>query len=60
MFKVEIKTSGAAYSEDDVITYEGRLELKRNLEYISRKIDEGYDDGVIMDINGNKVGSWSL
>ena len=60
MLKIEIKTGGAAYSEDDVLTFEGRLELKRNLENISRKIVDGYDDGVIMDINGNKVGKWSV
>lgn len=60
MLKIEIKTGGAAYSDEDVLTYDGRLELKRNLEKISRRIVDGYDDGVIMDINGNKVGTWSV
>lgn len=60
MLKIEIKTSGAAYSEDDILTTEGRYELQRNLMDISRKLTNGYDSGVIMDINGNKVGNWSV
>ena len=60
MLKIEIKTGGAAYSEDEDITMEGRYELQRNLMDISRKITSGYDGGSIMDINGNKVGSWTL
>lgn len=60
MLKIEIKTGGAAYSEDDVLTVEGRYELRRNLMDISRKLMNGYDNGVIMDINGNKVGTWSI
>ena len=60
MLKIEIKTGGAAYSNDDVLTIEGRYELQRNLMDISRKLTNGYNEGVIMDINGNKVGKWSL
>jgi len=60
MLKIEIKTGGAAYSEDDVLTYEGRYELQRNLMDICRKITNGYDEGCIRDINGNKVGNWSV
>lgn len=60
MLKLEIKTGGAAFSEDDVLTYEGRYELARLLRKISVQIEQGDDDGVIMDINGNKVGRWSL
>lgn len=60
MLKIEIKTGGAAYSEDDILTTEGRYELQRNLMDISRKLTNGYDSGVIMDINGNKVGNWSV
>lgn len=60
MLKLEIKTGGAAFSEDDVLTYEGRYEVARLLRKISAQIEQGVDDGVIMDINGNKVGRWSL
>ena len=60
MLKIEIKTGGAAYSDDEVLTTEGRYELQRNLMDISRKLINGYNEGVIMDINGNKVGTWSV
>lgn len=60
MLKIEIKTGGAAYSEDDTLTTEGRYELQRNLMGICKKITNGYDEGYIMDINGNKVGNWSV
>lgn len=60
MLKIEIKTGGAVYRDDDILTIEGRYELQRNLMDISRKLTNGYNDGVIMDINGNKVGKWSL
>lgn len=60
MLKIEIKTGGSAYSEDDILTMEGRYELQRNLMDISRKLTNGYDNGVIIDINGNKVGEWSV
>lgn len=60
MLKLEIKTGNAAFSEDDVLTYEGRYEVARLLRKISVQIEQGDNDGVIMDINGNKVGRWSL
>ena len=61
MLKIEIKVGGAAYrDENDVLTTEGRYELQRNLMDICRKITNGYDEGYIMDINGNKVGNWSI
>ena len=43
MLKIEIKTGGAAYSDDDVLTYEGRYELKRNLTDIAQLITNGCD-----------------
>lgn len=60
MLKLEIKTGGAAFSENDVLTYEGRSEIARLLRKISVQIETGDSDGVIIDINGNKVGRWSL
>ena len=61
MLKIEIKTGNAAYSDDgDTLTMEGRYELQRNLMDISRKLTNGYNEGVVMDINGNKVGTWSV
>ena len=35
MLKLEIKTGGAAFSEDDVLTYEGRYELARLLRKVA-------------------------
>ena len=60
MLKIEIKTGGAADSEVVVLRAEGRYELQRNLMDICRKITNGYDEGNIIDINGNKVGNWSV
>lgn len=61
MLKIEIKTGNAAYSDDgENITDEGRIELCRNLDDIKNKIEDGYDRGYVIDINGNKVGEWDL
>ena len=60
MLNIEIKTGNAAFSEDEVLTYEGRSEIARLLRKISVQIETGDSDGVIIDINGNKVGRWSL
>ena len=62
MFKCEIKTGGAAFCNPDTgkedAWCEG-LELKRIFKKIMDDIEHGMTSGVIMDINGNKVGSWS-
>lgn len=60
MLKINIKTGGAAYSDDDVLTTEGRYELQKNLQSIGKQIANGWSDSVIIDINGNKVGNWSV
>lgn len=60
MLKIEIKTGNAAYSDDDKLTDEGRLNLAANLKVIANMIVGGESDGIIMDINGNKVGRWEV
>jgi hypothetical protein len=62
MFKIEISTDGAVFKEP----YEGTddrfqegLEIKRILEDVAGQIEAGMTSGPCMDINGNKVGSWS-
>ena len=60
MLKIEIQTDGAAYSDDDVLTFYGRHELRKNLMEIAKKIDIGCNEGTIIDICGNKVGKWKL
>ena len=37
-----------------------RSEVVRILKKITKQIDDGEDYGPIMDINGNKIGEWSL
>ena len=56
--EINFKTSNAAFDEE----CDGSLEYEtiRILKEICEKIENGYDHGVIMDINGNKVGSWKL
>lgn len=62
MLKLEIKTGGSAFTKYDSeeLSYEGRSELARLLRKVAAQIETGYDDGVIMDVNGNKVGSYTL
>lgn len=52
--KIKFSTSNAAFEEY------GTYEIKRILEKIIRQVENGHEDGVIMDINGNKVGEWEL
>ena len=63
MFKMEVKTGGAAFcnpdtGEEDKVC-EG-LEIARLLREIADVVEVGIGtSGSIVDINGNKVGSWS-
>lgn len=36
------------------------MSCKKNLQSIGKQIANGWSDGVIIDINGNKVGNWSV
>ena len=62
MFKLEISTSGAAFrnpfswEEDEVME---AAEIRSLLAKVSCELEHGRSSGVIMDVNGNKVGSWS-
>jgi len=60
MLKIEIETGNAAYSENDELTWDGRLNLAANLKAIVNMIVNGGNGGTIMDINGNKVGKWEV
>lgn len=60
MFELKIKTGGAAYRDDDGDLDKTSYELRRNLKEVEQKLENGYTDGYVMDINGNKVGQWSL
>ena len=52
--KIEFNTSNAAF--DECVEFE----VCRIIKTIIDKIEHGYTYGSIMDINGNKIGSWSL
>lgn len=62
MFKLEIKTGGSAfrepYSGEEDDWYEAR-EIARILDRVRDDLMDGLDHGVVLDLNGNKVGSWS-
>ena len=60
MFKIEINTGGAAYRDEDDELDRSAYELRRNLNEIIEKLEYGCQAGAVMDINGNKVGEWSL
>lgn len=62
--KIKFNTSGAAFNDEyadeatnDMYT---RDEITRILSVIITYIRCGDDHGPIMDINGNKIGEWSL
>ena len=66
MLKIEIKTGGAAFHCEDP---ENNPELDRIFlgnevgrlfVEIVTKISSGKNNGSIIDLNGNKVGEWSL
>lgn len=52
--KIQFTTSGAAFEDY------GDNEVRRILEGIADKVEHGYSDGSIMDINGNKIGFWEI
>ena len=62
MLKIEIKTGGAAFTNEDgeFDSYFGGKEIKRILAEVVDDIQNGYEEGYAMDINGNKVCNWTL
>jgi len=62
MFKLEIKTGGAAFKnpitgEEDL--YDEAAEINRMLSTVGADLRNGGTSGTLMDVNGNKVGTWS-
>jgi hypothetical protein len=57
MFRVSFETCNAAFGETEE---ERRAEVARILRKVIRQLEGmATDEGVIMDGNGNKVGSWA-
>ena len=59
MFKLEIETGGAAYRHGDHVLDPYATEVRRILLDVICKLEAGYTDGSVIDVNGNKVGRWS-
>jgi len=66
MFKLEIKTGGAAFRDDsrtdrhdEPVLDPDATDVRRILKDVSDKLAAGHTDGSVMDVNGNKVGRWS-
>ena len=61
MFKLEIKTGGAAFMEPSTgeeDEYYEAAEIDRLLRIVGADLRNGCTSGTLMDVNGNKVGSW--
>lgn len=62
--KIEFSTSGSAfkdeYADEATNSIYTEQETIRILQKIEREIEDGCTYGSIMDINGNKIGEWSL
>ena len=52
--KINFKTDNDAFMQDKA------QEISRILEEINTKIKHGYESGNVYDINGNRVGEWSI
>jgi len=55
MFKLEFSTENAAFEE-----IAGSSEVYRLLLVIAERVKKGDRDGIVIDLNGNIVGSWQL
>lgn len=51
---IQFKTQNAAFEGENYTD-----EVKRILKVIGDRIEDGDDEGVIRDINGNSVGAWT-
>lgn len=62
--KIQFSTGGSAfgseYETDEMDSIYRGQEIIRILKRIITQIENGYEDGAIMDINGNKVGKWEI
>ena len=65
MFTLKINTGNAAFRDenetdknDDFVLDASGYEVRRILKDVSKRLENGYDEGKLMDINGNCVGEW--
>ncbi len=55
MFKMEFDTGNAAFDDGC-----GPAEVARILRVAAVRIDGGTKQGVVADVNGNRIGTWSV
>lgn len=65
MLKIEFSTENAAFNDPEAFSDWGKMyfrneEIKRVLKNVCNQMDNGKTSGSCIDINGNKVGEWSL
>lgn len=58
MFRMEIFTGGAAFRDEYGNPDATGYEVSRLLKDVAEKVKHGYASGNLIDINGNRVGSW--
>lgn len=62
--KIQFSTEGAAfkdeYADEAINSIYRDQEIIRILQKIEKQIEDGYTYGSIIDINGNKIGTWEL
>lgn len=62
MFKLNMETGGSTfcdpYTGEEDEWYEAR-EIARIIDKVKDDLLAGLDHGIMMDVNGNKVGEWS-
>ena len=58
--RIEFDTDTDAFGPDSEYLDDLRFEVRRILDKICEQIDEGELFGTILDINGNRVGTWDL
>lgn len=56
MFTLKIGTGGSAFYDDD--GNRDPYEVIRLLRQVATKLENDYISGILIDINGNKVGEW--
>lgn len=64
MLRIEFGTNNAAFAVDEsdkwTRDYYRNEEIKRVLKNVCNQLDNGKTSGNCIDINGNKVGTWSI
>lgn len=63
MLKVNIKTGNAIFTEETgkvTTDFGGRCEISRLLRKIADSVESGSCSGVVIELNGNRCGEWTL